>query len=54
MFGLGTAEIIVLVLLALLLFGKHLPHLARSFGTGLMQLKKGLSGLEDEVREAVP
>lgn len=42
-FGLGSAELIVIVLLALLLFGAtKLPKLARSMGMSVGEFKKGL------------
>jgi sec-independent protein translocase protein TatA len=45
MFGLGTGELIVILLIILLLFGaKSLPKLARSLGEAGNELKKGLDG----------
>lgn len=32
-----------------LLFGKRLPEVGRSLGKGIVEFKKGLKGLEDEV-----
>jgi len=45
---LGIPEMIVISLIALLLFGKRLPEVARSLGKGLVEFKKGLSGIDDE------
>tara|TARA_Y100000031_G_C7985372_1_gene276644 strand:+ start:28 stop:156 length:129 start_codon:yes stop_codon:yes gene_type:complete len=40
---LGTTEIILIVLVVLLLFGaKKIPELAKSLGTAVKELKKGL------------
>lgn len=39
--------------IAVLLFGERLPEVARSFGKGLMELKKGMHGLQDELQNAV-
>ena len=49
MFGLGYSEIILILLLALLLFGgKKLPELARGLGKGLREFKNGMSNLKDD------
>jgi len=48
--GVGPAEMIVLGVVAVLLFGKRLPEMGRTFGKSLMELRKGLSGIEDEIR----
>jgi sec-independent protein translocase protein TatA len=42
-------ELIVIALIALLLFGKRLPEVARGLGKGVVEFKKGLKGVEDEV-----
>jgi sec-independent protein translocase protein TatA len=49
MFGLGGTEMFILLILGVLLFGKKLPEVGRSLGKGLVEFKKGLSGIEDEV-----
>jgi sec-independent protein translocase protein TatA len=46
-------ELILFGIIALLLFGKRLPEVARSLGKGVVEFKKGLSGVEDEMRSAV-
>ena len=48
-FGLGTQEILILLVLGVLLFGRRLPEVGRSLGKGIVEFKKGLKGLEDEV-----
>jgi sec-independent protein translocase protein TatA len=40
----------VLGIIALLLFGKRLPEVARSLGKGIVEFKKGMNGIEDEIR----
>ncbi len=44
----GGIEWIVIGLVALLLFGKRLPGVARSLGQALHEFKSGLAGKEEE------
>jgi sec-independent protein translocase protein TatA len=45
----GTGELIVILCIALLLFGgKRLPEIAKSLGRGIKEFKKGCQGIEDE------
>ena len=44
---LGPMELIVVMAVAVLLFGKRLPEVGRSLGRGLVEFKKGIRG--DEV-----
>jgi len=46
---LGGGEIVLIVLVgALLMFGKRLPEIGRSMGRSIVEFKKGLSGAGDE------
>ena len=45
----GPMELVILGFLALLLFGRRLPEVARSMGRGVVEFKRGLRGVEDEV-----
>ena len=47
--SLGPMEMALVGMIALLLFGKRLPEVARSLGKGLTEFKKGLQGIEDQV-----
>ena len=49
MFGLGGQEILLLVVLGVLLFGRKLPEVGRSLGKTMVEFKKGMKGLEDEI-----
>ena len=48
-FLLSPWEIVVVLLIALLLFGTRLPKVARSLGQGVSEFKDGLKGVKDEV-----
>jgi len=52
-FSPGPMEMIVVGVIALLLFGKRLPEVARSLGKGIVEFKKGVRGIEDEVDSSV-
>lgn len=53
MFGLpGGMEWVVIGLVALLLFGKRLPGVARSLGQAFHEFKAGLAGKEESGPEA--
>lgn len=44
-FGIGTAELLIVLVIALLLFGgKKLPELFRSAGSSISELRKGING----------
>jgi sec-independent protein translocase protein TatA len=50
--GLGTGEIVILVLVILLLFGaKRIPDLARGFGKGIKEFKDARNGVDAEKQE---
>lgn len=50
--GVGTSEMLIVGVIALLLFGKNLPGVARNLGRSMAELKKGISGFQDEFRNA--
>ncbi len=44
-------ELLIILAIALLLFGRRLPEVGKSLGKGIVEFKKGLAGLEDEVKK---
>ena len=50
--NINAFQILLLMLLGLLLFGKRLPEVGRSLGKGIVEFKKGLKSIEDDVEEA--
>src|SRR3954464_8222291 len=53
-FGLGsftTTDMLVILGIALLLFGKRLPEVGKSLGKGIVEFKKGLKGIDDDIEE---
>lgn len=50
--GLGTGEIIILVVVILLLFGaKRIPDLARGIGKGIKEFKDARNGVDSKENE---
>jgi sec-independent protein translocase protein TatA len=47
--NIGMMEWMVILIVALLLFGRRLPEVGRSLGKGIVEFKKGLKGVEDEI-----
>ena len=48
-FNFTPMEMLILAGLGVLLFGKRLPEVGRYVGKGIVEFKKGLRGLEDDV-----
>ena len=49
----GGWEWILIAMIGLLLFGKRLPEVGKSLGKSIVEFKKGLKGVEDEIDRAV-
>ena len=49
----GPLEMIIVAAIILLLFGNRLPSVMRSLGRGVVEFKKGIGGIEDEIEDAV-
>ncbi|MBI2194871.1 MAG: twin-arginine translocase TatA/TatE family subunit [Planctomycetes bacterium] len=49
--NIGLPELLIILVVALLLFGARLPDVARSLGRSVNEFKKGLRETEDEVQK---
>jgi len=48
----GPVDLLIIGVIAVLLFGKRLPEVGRSVGKGILEFKKGLRGIEEELHKA--
>ena len=48
----GPMELIIVMAILLLLFGHRLPSVMRSLGQGVVEFKKGVQGVEEDLEEA--
>ncbi len=51
MFGIGPVEMMIIGGIAVLLFGKKLPEVARSVGSSYQQFRKGLTDIQSEMHD---
>jgi sec-independent protein translocase protein TatA len=48
----GVTEWLIIGAIGLLLFGKRLPEVGRSLGKGIVEFKKGLAGIDEDINVA--
>jgi sec-independent protein translocase protein TatA len=53
MWGIGTTELIIVGIVAIILFGNRLPTVARSLGKSLTEFKKGMREFESEMKSSI-
>ena len=53
--NLGPTELILIFLIVLLLFGANrIPEIAKGLGKGIRDFKKGMQGIDDEIKKEDP
>jgi len=50
--GIGTTEIILIGVVGVLIFGNRLPEVGKSLGKGIIEFKKGLKGIQNDIDQA--
>ena len=48
----GPMELVIIAGIALLLFGRRLPEVAKSMGKSIVEFKKGLKDVKDDIDTA--
>jgi sec-independent protein translocase protein TatA len=46
-------DMLIVAVVAVLLFGKNLPQVARQAGKAMSELKKGMAGIQSELNSAI-
>ncbi len=53
MFGLGTQELLIILVLVMIIFGAgKLPQVGGALGKGLRNFKKGMNDTDEDIEEA--
>lgn len=48
----GPGELLLIALFGVLIFGNRLPDVGRSLGKGIVEFKRGVRGIDDEIEQA--
>ena len=48
----GGWEWFIILIVALLIFGKRLPDVMKSLGRGIVEFQKGVKGVEEDVEQS--
>jgi sec-independent protein translocase protein TatA len=51
-FGIGYMEILLIAVVGVLVFGNRLPEVGKSLGKGIVEFKKGLRGIKEDIDQA--
>lgn len=55
MFGIGTSELLLIMVIALLVFGaKRLPDIGMAIGKGIRQFQRSLNEIQRNIEEQPP
>ncbi len=52
LFGFGPGELLIFGILGLLIFGSRLPSVGKNLGKGIIEFKRGLKGVQDDLESA--
>jgi len=47
--NIGPVEWVIILVIMLILFGRRLPEVGKSIGKGIVEFRKGIKGIEDEI-----